>query len=55
MYYPEHDYAHAESHLILSGTRDSARTLADMLYDWSKLDPASVEGAGRYAARGALR
>jgi hypothetical protein len=45
------DFALAEPHLIASGKRDSAITLANMMYEWSQkgaLDPAP------YAARGVL-
>lgn len=42
-------------HLLVCPTQDAARTLADTMFAWSKLDSEGVAGVGRYAARGALR
>jgi golgi to ER traffic protein 4 len=53
--FKEKDYQAALPHLILSPDRDSSRTLAELLFDWSKLDPEGViKSSGRYAARGVL-
>lgn len=51
----EHNYHLATIHLLSCPTSDAARTLADVLFDWSKLDPEAEKGVGRYAARGVLR
>ncbi|KAH8919644.1 hypothetical protein BT69DRAFT_1337114 [Atractiella rhizophila] len=48
MYYKETSYQAALGHLLLSPTSSSALTAAEMLFNWSKLDPAGeVESAGR--------
>lgn len=47
----DRQFAQAESHLLASHKRDSAITLAEMLFEWSEkgtLDP------GPYAVRGVL-
>ena len=44
-------------HLLVCPTQDAARTLANVLFDWHKLDPdssAREASVGRYAARGVL-
>lgn len=44
-------------HLLVCPTQDAARTLANVLFDWHKLDPDSSPreaSVGRYAARGVL-
>lgn len=44
-------------HLLVCPTQDAARTLANVLFDWHKLDPESSPreaSVGRYAARGVL-
>lgn len=48
--YKEQDYPGAEPHLIAAGTRDSARTLANLLFAWSRngADP------GTYASKGVI-
>jgi hypothetical protein len=48
--YKEHDFAAAEPYLLSSGSRDSARLLASMLFEWSR------NGAepGAYASRGTI-
>lgn len=51
---PERDYNLATVHLLSCPTSDAARTLADVLFAWSKLDPEGPSAVGRYAARGAL-
>ncbi|KAI9633514.1 uncharacterized protein MKK02DRAFT_38167 [Dioszegia hungarica] len=51
LYYKDRQFAQAESHLLASHKRDSAITLAEMLFEWSEkgtLDP------GPYAVRGVL-
>lgn len=47
---PELDYPDSEAHLLCSGTRDSARLLAQVLFEWSRAgaDPAA------YACRGVM-
>lgn len=52
----ELDYDQASLHLLVCPTQDAARTLANVLFDWHKLDPDSPREAsvGRYAARGVL-
>ncbi|KAL8276097.1 hypothetical protein RQP46_011512 [Phenoliferia psychrophenolica] len=52
--FKEQDYHNASLHLLVCFTADAARTLADNLFAWSKLDPEGQAGVGRYAARGAL-
>ncbi|CCA70416.1 hypothetical protein PIIN_04355 [Serendipita indica DSM 11827] len=46
----EHDFVAAEPHLLASGTRESAKTLAQMLFAWSR------DGAepGTYASKGVI-
>ncbi|PVF98628.1 hypothetical protein CPB86DRAFT_806777 [Serendipita vermifera] len=50
LFYKESDYVAAEPHLIAAGTRDSAKTLALMLFAWSR------NGAepGTYASKGVI-
>ncbi|WWD08334.1 hypothetical protein V865_006445 [Kwoniella europaea PYCC6329] len=51
MYYKDRAFPLAEQHLLSSGKRDSALTLAQMMYEWcdhGRLDP------GSYAVRGTL-
>lgn len=52
----ELDYEQASLHLLVCPTQDAARTLANVLFDWHKLDPDSPpeSSVGRYAARGVL-
>ena len=53
----DHDYAGGEHHYLASATRDSAKSLASLLFEWYKLDPSSSptnSTLGRYAARGVL-
>ncbi|GAA5977097.1 hypothetical protein JCM10908_004855 [Rhodotorula pacifica] len=54
--YKELDYDQATLHLLVCPTQDAARTLANVLFDWHKLDPDSPResSVGRYAARGVL-
>ncbi|GAA5957734.1 hypothetical protein JCM8115_006233 [Rhodotorula mucilaginosa] len=55
--YKELDYDQASLHLLVCPTQDAARTLANVLFDWHKLDPdssAREASVGRYAARGVL-
>lgn len=56
---PDRDFYGAEQHLLAAQTRDTARSLATLLFDWYKVDPsssasASISTLGRYAARGVL-
>ncbi|WWD20666.1 hypothetical protein CI109_105142 [Kwoniella shandongensis] len=51
LYYKDRAFVAAEPHLLSSGKRDAAITLAEMMFEWSekgKLDP------GPYAIRGTL-
>ena len=48
--YKEHDFAAAEPYLLSSGSRDSARLLASMLFEWSR----SGAEPGAYASRGTI-
>ena len=51
----ELNYHQASLHLLVCPTQSAARTLADVLFDWSKLDEEGQTAVGRYAARGTLR
>lgn len=53
--YKERDYHNATLHLLSCPDQDAARTLAEVMFDWSKLDDERETGLGRYAARGTLR
>lgn len=48
--YKENEFIAAEPHLLAAGTRDSAKTLANMLFAWSRqgADP------GTYASKGVI-
>ncbi|KAG8788327.1 hypothetical protein FRC15_004910 [Serendipita sp. 397] len=50
LFYKEQDFVAAEPHLIASGSRESAKTLANMLFTWSR------NGAepGTYASKGVI-
>ena len=48
--YKEHDFAAAEPYLLSSGSRDSARLLASMFFEWSR----SGAEPGAYASRGTI-
>ncbi|GAA5879063.1 hypothetical protein JCM16303_001286 [Sporobolomyces ruberrimus] len=50
----ELNYHQATLHLLVCPTQSAARTLADVLFDWSKLDEEGQTAVGRYAARGTL-
>merc|ERR1712093_93043 len=55
--YKDRDFYGAEQHFLAAGTRDAARSLASVMFDWFKGDPSSNSSAstlGRYAARGVL-
>ncbi|GAA5898332.1 hypothetical protein JCM6882_000130 [Rhodosporidiobolus microsporus] len=52
--FKEQDYHVASIHLLVCPTADAAQILANVLFEWSKLDPEGVTAVGRYAARGAL-
>ncbi|SGY25287.1 BQ5605_C018g08598 [Microbotryum silenes-dioicae] len=52
--YKEQNYHNASLHLLLVPTQDSARTLAEVMFAWSQLDPSGLNGLGRYAARATL-
>lgn len=51
----ELNYHQATLHLLVCPTQTAARTLADVLFEWSKLDSEGQTAVGRYAARGTLR
>lgn len=44
----------AEPHLLASGTRDAARTLAEVMYAWSAEGADGPGAIGNYAVRGVL-
>ncbi|GAA6016429.1 hypothetical protein JCM10207_003858 [Rhodosporidiobolus poonsookiae] len=52
--FKEQDYHQASLHLLVCPTADAAQTLANVMWEWAKLDPEKEKGVGRYAARGAL-
>lgn len=56
-FFVDRDYYGAEHHFLAAQTRDTARSLASLLFEWYKTDPSSntsVTTLGRYAARGVL-
>jgi len=50
LFYKEHDFPSAEPHLLAAGTRDAAKTLANMLFTWSR----SGADPGTYASKGVI-
>lgn len=50
----EGNFVGAEPHLLASGTRDSARLLAQVYFDWAKAANALGSHAGIFALRGIL-
>jgi hypothetical protein len=50
----EGNFVGAESHLLASGTRDSARLLAQVYFDWAKAANALESHTGIFALRGIL-
>ena len=44
----------AEPHLLASGSRDSARLLAQVFFDWAQASNAVASHAGSFALRGTL-
>jgi len=52
--YKEGDCVGAEPHLLASGTRDSARLLAQVYFDWAKASNSLESHAGIFALRGTL-
>ena len=50
----EGDLVGAEPHLLASGTRDSARLLAQAYFDWAKASNSLKSHAGIFALRGIL-
>jgi hypothetical protein len=50
----EEDFVGAEPHLLASGTRDSARLLAQVYFDWAKATNSLGSHAGIFALRGIL-
>jgi len=50
----EGDCIGAEPHLLASGTRDSARLLAQVYFDWAKASNSLESHAGTFALRGTL-
>ncbi|BGP26049.1 cytoplasmic protein [Rhodotorula toruloides] len=53
-FFKEGDYHQASLHLLVCPSQDAAQTLANVMFEWSKLDPEKECGVGRYAARGTL-
>jgi hypothetical protein len=51
---PEGDFVGAEPHLLAAGTRDSARLLAQVYYDWAKASNFLQSHAGTFALRAVL-
>ncbi|KAM0755335.1 cytoplasmic protein [Meredithblackwellia eburnea MCA 4105] len=52
--FKEQDFHLASLHLLVCPTPDAARTLADVMFAWAKLDDEGESAVGRYAARGTL-
>ncbi|KAI0295916.1 cytoplasmic protein [Multifurca ochricompacta] len=52
--YKEGDLVSAEPHLLASGTRDGARLLAQVYFDWAKASNSLGSHAGTFALRGVL-
>ena len=50
----EGDFVGAEPHLLASGTRDSARLLAQVYFGWAKASNSLGSHAGIFALRGTL-
>lgn len=50
----EGNFVGAEPHLLSSGTRDSARLLAQVYFDWAKVTNSLGSHAGIFALRGIL-
>jgi hypothetical protein len=50
----ESDFVGAEPHLLAAGTRDSARLLAQVYYDWAKASNSLQSHAGTFALRAVL-
>ena len=50
----ESDFVGAEPHLLASGTRDSARLLAQVYFDWAKASNSLESHAGTFALRAVL-
>ncbi|KAI9454758.1 cytoplasmic protein [Lactarius psammicola] len=51
---PESDFVGAEPHLLAAGTRDSARLLAQVYFDWAKASDSLESHAGTFALRAVL-
>jgi hypothetical protein len=51
---PETDFVGAEPHLLAAGTRDSARLLAQVYFDWAKASNSLESHAGTFALRAVL-
>lgn len=51
---PEADFVGAEPHLLAAGTRDSARLLAQVYFDWAKASNSLESHAGTFALRAVL-
>jgi golgi to ER traffic protein 4 len=51
---PECDFVGAEPHLLASGTRDSARLLAQLYFDWARASDSLGSHAGIFSLRGVL-
>ncbi len=50
----ESDFVDAEPHLLAAGTRDSARLLAQVYFDWAKASNSLESHAGTFALRAVL-
>ncbi|GAA5981882.1 hypothetical protein JCM11641_001930 [Rhodosporidiobolus odoratus] len=50
----EQDYHNSSLHLLVCPTADAAQTLANVMFEWAKLDEEGETAVGRYAARGCL-
>ncbi|KAH9015273.1 cytoplasmic protein [Lactarius deliciosus] len=50
----ENDFVGAEPHLLAAGTRDSARLLAQVYFDWAKASNSLESHAGTFALRAVL-
>ncbi|KAH9030227.1 hypothetical protein EDB85DRAFT_2146871 [Lactarius pseudohatsudake] len=50
----ENDFVGAEPHLLAAGTRDSARLLAQVYFDWAKASKSLESHAGTFALRAVL-
>ncbi|KAH9953203.1 cytoplasmic protein [Lactifluus volemus] len=54
LFLKEGDFIGAELHLLASGTRDSARLLAQLYFDWARASDSLGSHAGIFSLRGVL-